>query len=85
MLSALEKIKYFDDEYPVTDRMKNLWGIIYWEKPNDYACYPIFTYWYKYAELHEEGGEKTWILPSDKMNEFEKLIRVKRIIMGAKQ
>lgn len=74
VLSALEKIKYFDDEYPVTDRMKNLWGIIYWEKPNDYTCYPIFTYWYKYAELHEEDGEKTWILPSDKMNKFEKLL-----------
>lgn len=74
VLISLEKIKYFDDEYPITDRMKNLWSIIYYEKPNDYACYPIFAYWYKYAELYEEDGEKIWNLPDNKMDEFEKLL-----------
>ena len=74
VLLSLEKIKYFDDEYPITSRMKNLWSVIYWEKPNDYACYPIFAYWYKYAEFHEEDGENIWKLPADKMDEFEKLL-----------
>jgi len=69
VLTALEKISYF---YYNPNILSAEAYSAYWtlqQLPHDYWSYPIFTFWFKFAEKQDDD----WILPDKKQAEADKL------------
>lgn len=75
-MTSLEKIDFFYN-YPFPALIKNLLRILNYV-PNDYCLFPIYTFWYKNAELQEGVDNelsKEWILSEKKLQQLERLIK----------